>query len=415
MAPSSGHEDRSERTETGSDRVKWCEEQEEAVHEWVAEFGKSLGLREVDSTERSRARRNTRSIRRESVGEEKGPETRGQKDTVIRKKSKRKVGKKKTRKKKKKTVQREEQACEYEWEEFENRTLNDFSKVIGVDLERVPWGRRDEFLMLYQCYYEQKLYRVRKRLIEKISIQRKNRVCKRIAFEVNRQRVGEALEEALRKRADRTKLAQRKEKERRENRGIVKVRKEFKKNRIRMCGIKRIGIYQWYESARNRAERDMRVFYPLQKDRREKEVDRYERQKKKRRNEERERAEKLERVVEETNYDYGENQRNDIIEIMIGTARKEQISWEINESMRGEESERGGRKRRLEWIEEDEGGGRQKRRARSMREKRQRQKLGGGLRGVVITCGWEKRRREMMERWEAPPPGPPGRRRRELN
>ena len=131
MALSYGHEDRSERTEAGSDRDNWCTEQEEAVREWVAEFGKSLGLREVDSTERSSARRNTRSIRRESVGEEKGPETRGQKDTKI---SKRKVGKKKTRKKKKKTVQREKQACEYEWEEFENRTLNDFSKVIGVDL-----------------------------------------------------------------------------------------------------------------------------------------------------------------------------------------------------------------------------------------------------------------------------------------
>ena len=113
----------------------------------------------------------------------------------------------------------------------------------------------------------------------------------------------------------------------------------------------------------------------------------------------------------DTNYEYGENQRKDIIEIMIGTARKEKISWEINESMRREESERGGRERRIEWMEGDEGGGRQKRRARSTREKRQRQKLGGGVRGVVITCGWEKRRREMMARWEAPPPGPPGQRR----
>ena len=62
MAPSSGHEDRSERTETGSDRDNWCQEEEEAVREWVSEFGKSLGLREVELTERSRARRNTRSI-----------------------------------------------------------------------------------------------------------------------------------------------------------------------------------------------------------------------------------------------------------------------------------------------------------------------------------------------------------------
>ena len=103
MAPSPGHEDRSERTETGSDRDNWCEEQE-AVHEWVAEFGKSLGLREVGSS----ARRNTRSIRRESVGEEKGPETRGQKDT---KKSKRK-GKKKTRKQGKKSQRKNVQATE---------------------------------------------------------------------------------------------------------------------------------------------------------------------------------------------------------------------------------------------------------------------------------------------------------------
>ena len=87
-------------------------------------------------------------------------------------------------------------------------------------------------------------------------------------------------------------------------REMAKVRKEFKKtkafvgDRIRMCRIKRIGKKTWYKSARNRAERDTRKLYPLQKDRREKEVDRYERQKKKRRNEERERAEKIERAFE---------------------------------------------------------------------------------------------------------------------
>ena len=50
MAPSSVHEDQSERTETGSEGDKWREEQEEAVREWVAKYGKSLGLREVEST-----------------------------------------------------------------------------------------------------------------------------------------------------------------------------------------------------------------------------------------------------------------------------------------------------------------------------------------------------------------------------
>ena len=49
MAPSSGHDDRSKRRETGTQGDNMCKEQEEAVREMVAEYGKSLGLREVES------------------------------------------------------------------------------------------------------------------------------------------------------------------------------------------------------------------------------------------------------------------------------------------------------------------------------------------------------------------------------
>ena len=93
MAPSSGHEDRSERRETGTEGDEWCDAQEEAVRELAAEYGKSLGLREVESakrteinlTEKTRARRNTRSFRTGSVGGDAGREKPGRLDRVIRK------------------------------------------------------------------------------------------------------------------------------------------------------------------------------------------------------------------------------------------------------------------------------------------------------------------------------------------
>ena len=50
MAPSSGHEDRSERKETASEGDTWFEDQEEVVRESVAGNAKSLGLRKDAST-----------------------------------------------------------------------------------------------------------------------------------------------------------------------------------------------------------------------------------------------------------------------------------------------------------------------------------------------------------------------------
>jgi len=95
MAPSSGHEDRSERRETGPEGDEWCDAQEEAVRELAAEYGKSLGLREVESakrteinlTEKTRARRNTRSIPTGSVGRYAGRKKPGRAYTVSRKDS----------------------------------------------------------------------------------------------------------------------------------------------------------------------------------------------------------------------------------------------------------------------------------------------------------------------------------------
>ena len=167
MAPGSGHEDQSERKETGSEEEKWCEDQEEAVRELAAEYGKSLGLRKYESTdsagmnvtEKTRGR-NTKSIRTGSVGGDAGREKPGRLDRVIRKdqdqpdrgqRSKRSLRKKEkwNKKKKKKSVQREEQ--EY-WTDQDNmRRRNDFCRVIGVALERVPWGRRQDLWMLQQC------------------------------------------------------------------------------------------------------------------------------------------------------------------------------------------------------------------------------------------------------------------------
>ena len=72
-----------------------------------------------------------------------------------------------------------------------------------MSLKKVPRGRRHELLVLYQSYYECELYRARVELTGKTYVQQENRFLKKITFEVNKHRVGEALEEELRNRADR--------------------------------------------------------------------------------------------------------------------------------------------------------------------------------------------------------------------
>ena len=255
--------------------------------------------------------------------------------------------------------------------------------------------------MQYQCYYECKLYRARAQLTEKISVQCKNRLCKKITFEVNKQCAGEALEEELRIRADREK--QEKEEAKRE---MMKRKKErFCETRaligaqITQCWPARMGRIQLYEKARNRVDKSMVSLFTLQKyyrreaaERGRKEGRKAKTQRVKRRKILKEAWERavwdnfesggveqalkelqigylegtrlrnwgreirwLERHESEreaeyvwmvdhwnTNYEYKEEQRKDVTEIMIGCARKKKISWEIDVSIqKGVKHERG--------------------------------------------------------------------------
>ena len=65
-----------------------------------------------------------------------------------------------------------------------------------------------------------------------------------------------------------------------------------------------------------------------------------------------------------------EGRREAVVAAITQKVSKNRISADINDSTRREESDRGGRKRRIEWMEGDEGGGRQKQRARSKRKQK---------------------------------------------
>ena len=265
MAPSPGQEDRSERTETGSDRDNWCGEQE-AVRERVAGLGKSLGLREVDS--RSSARRNTRSIRRESVGDEKGPETRGQKDTKI---SKRK-GKKKTRKQGKKTKGR---GCKKTQKERNELSLAELLEQLpegnvkatekrNQEEEGLDWEALQSDIRRWMDEYGDSQSAIHYAVPSLYDLYKKRSRALRAE-----QKISQWITGCIRKQTERRhrgNVAKRVRKEERER--VEKIRKvekarEFKRLRVfmgirvRICRLKRVSRRQRYESAQTTIEGDL--------------------------------------------------------------------------------------------------------------------------------------------------------------